>query len=53
MKVLFIGGTGNISAASSRLAIEKGWELYLLTRGNSFNIPVGAHILKADIKALN
>ena len=24
MKVLFIGGTGNISASVSRLAIEKG-----------------------------
>lgn len=34
MKVLFIGGTGNISAASSRLALDKGYELYLLNRGN-------------------
>jgi nucleoside-diphosphate-sugar epimerase len=33
MKVLFIGGTGNISSASSRLAVEKGIELYLLNRG--------------------
>ncbi len=49
MKVLFIGGTGNISSASSRLALEKGFDLYLLTRGNSHNIPKGAHILKADI----
>ena len=49
MKILFIGGTGNISAASSKMAIEKGWDLYLLTRGNSTLIPEGAHILKADI----
>ena len=49
MKILFIGGTGNISAASSRLAINKGCELYLLTRGNSIHVPDGAHILKADI----
>jgi len=49
MKILFIGGTGNISAACSRLAIKKGWELYLLTRGNSIHTPTGAHILKADI----
>ncbi|MCF8381464.1 MAG: SDR family oxidoreductase [Bacteroidales bacterium] len=34
MKILFIGGTGNISAASSRLALQKGYELYLLNRGN-------------------
>ena len=34
MKVLFIGGTGNISTACSRLAINKGYEVYLLNRGN-------------------
>lgn len=49
MKILFIGGTGNISTASSKMAIEKGWDVYLLTRGNSLHIPDGAHILKADI----
>lgn len=32
MKVLFIGGTGNISAAVSRLCIEQGIDLYLLNR---------------------
>ena len=35
MKVLFIGGTGNISAASSRLAIEKGIDLFHLNRGQT------------------
>ena len=49
MKVLFIGGTGNISSASSRLVIERGWDLYLLTRGNSSLTLEGAHILKVDI----
>jgi len=34
MKALFIGGTGTISAAISRLLLEQGWELYLLNRGN-------------------
>jgi nucleoside-diphosphate-sugar epimerase len=34
MKALFIGGTGTISAAISRLILEQGWELYLLNRGN-------------------
>ncbi|WP_297703946.1 NAD-dependent epimerase/dehydratase family protein [uncultured Eudoraea sp.] len=33
MKVLFIGGTGNISSASSRLAVSKGITLYHLNRG--------------------
>ena len=33
MKALFIGGTGIISSESSRLAVERGWELTLLHRG--------------------
>ena len=33
MKVLFIGGTGNISSASTRLAAERDIELTLLRRG--------------------
>jgi nucleoside-diphosphate-sugar epimerase len=34
MKVLFIGGTGTISAAISRQLLEAGHELYLLNRGS-------------------
>ena len=34
MKALFIGGTGTISTAISRLVLEQGWELYLLNRGS-------------------
>ena len=34
MKMLIIGGTGIISAAVSRRALELGWELTLLNRGN-------------------
>lgn len=49
MKVLFIGGTGNISSASSRLAIEKGIDLYHLNRGNSENRIVGAKKILGDI----
>lgn len=50
MKVLFIGGTGIISSASSELAIQKGIDLYLLTRGNSSRpAPQGAKLIKADI----
>lgn len=49
MKVLFIGGTGFISTAVSRMAIERGTELYLLNRGiRSSEIP-GAHQLTGDI----
>lgn len=54
MKVLFIGGTGLISTAVSKLAVEQGFELYLLNRGTRMeNIPAGAHIIKGDIKDLD
>ena len=49
MKVLFIGGTGNISRASSALAIQRGIDLYLLNRGNGSISMEGARNLKADI----
>jgi nucleoside-diphosphate-sugar epimerase len=48
MKVLFIGGTGNISSCVSKLAIGNGIELYHLNRG--YNSPVeGVNNLNADI----
>jgi len=51
MKVLFIGGTGIISSACSELAIQRGIELYLLTRGRSRRpIPAGAISLPGDIR---
>jgi nucleoside-diphosphate-sugar epimerase len=51
MKILFIGGTGVISSASSELVAERGDELYLLNRGESKRaMPKNAHILKADIR---
>ena len=34
MKVLFIGGTGNISTACSELALSSGIDLYILNRGS-------------------
>jgi NAD dependent epimerase/dehydratase family. len=50
MRALFIGGTGTISSAVSRLAVEKGWELYLLNRGNCpERVPAGAKVIKCDI----
>lgn len=38
MKALFIGGTGIISMAISKLLLQKGWDLYLLNRGNRNNV---------------
>jgi nucleoside-diphosphate-sugar epimerase len=49
MKVLFIGGTGLISSACTRLAVEQGMELFLLNRGHHPDLPRGALNLIADI----
>jgi nucleoside-diphosphate-sugar epimerase len=51
MKVLFIGGTGNISTACARLAADKGIELSLLTRGRSSGrVPERARLVPGDIR---
>jgi nucleoside-diphosphate-sugar epimerase len=51
MKVLFIGGTGVISSACSRLAVDRGIDLYLLNRGQTERpTPEGARILFGDIR---
>ncbi|MEQ9310437.1 MAG: SDR family oxidoreductase [Balneolaceae bacterium] len=49
MKVLFIGGTGNISTEVSKLAVSQGIDLYLLNRGSSGIIIPGAKTITADI----
>ena len=49
MKALFIGGTGLISTAVSKLAIERGWDLTLFNRGQHIHgIPEGANIVTVD-----
>ncbi len=49
MKALFIGGTGLISSAVSRLAVERGFELWLLNRGHRGEFfPKGARQVVAD-----
>ncbi|MBY9006384.1 MAG: SDR family oxidoreductase [Candidatus Lokiarchaeota archaeon] len=50
MKVLFIGGTGNISISCSRLALKKGIDLYLLNRGTRQVHLEGAKFITGDIK---
>ncbi|MCC6803926.1 MAG: SDR family oxidoreductase [Anaerolineae bacterium] len=49
MKVLFIGGTGNISVSVSKLAVERGFDLYLLNRGRQPVTIAGAKQITADI----
>lgn len=49
MDVLFIGGTGFISTAVSRLAVRMGMNLYLLNRGVRPTELAGVQHLAADI----
>jgi nucleoside-diphosphate-sugar epimerase len=52
MRVLFLGGTGEISAACSRRAAELGIEVHVLNRGRTTSrpLPAGVHVLKADVR---
>ena len=54
LRVLFIGGSGIISSACARLAVERGVDLYVLNRGASSNRPVPdeATQLRGDIRDL-
>jgi len=50
MKILFIGGTGTISMAITRLLASQNHELYLLNRGSrNSELPANVHHIKADI----
>ena len=50
MKILFIGGTGTISMAITRLLAQQGHELYLLNRGNrNTDLPDNVRTIIADI----
>ena len=52
LKVLFIGGSGTISSACTRLAVERGVDLYLLNRGSTSSRPVPDEVtlLRGDIR---
>ena len=52
LRVLFIGGSGVISSACSRVAVENGVELFVLNRGRSTTrpLPPGVTMLQADIR---
>src|SRR6202158_696157 len=50
MKILFIGGTGIISAASTVLAAQRGLDITLLSRGQHASVlPAGVKTLTADV----
>lgn len=50
MKVLFVGGTGIISSAVSRLAVTQGMELYHFSRGKSHRKIDGIKNITGDIR---
>lgn len=53
MHVLFIGGTGTISEAVSRIAVERGIDLTVMNRGNrSVDIPNAVTVLRGDVRNL-
>jgi len=40
MKILFIGGTGNISSACTKLALDEGFEVCHINRGIAKNLAI-------------
>lgn len=52
-KALFIGGTGTISTAITRLVASRDdWQLTLLNRGNRIEaVPEGVEVLQGDIRS--
>lgn len=51
MRVLFVGGTGNISTAATRLLAEREVDLTVLNRGQSdVLLPDGVQCIRADIR---
>ena len=53
MRVLFVGGTGVISAACAEAALARGLDLHILHRGQSrkFEVPTGASAMTGDLRA--
>ena len=50
MKILFIGGTGTISMAVTRLLAEQGHEIILLNRGSrNIELPENVRVIQCDI----
>ena len=52
LSILFIGGSGRISAACSQLAVERGIKLFVLNRGATHlrPLPPEATVLRGDIR---
>lgn len=52
LRILLIGGTGIISSAVTRLAVERGHDVAVLNRGSSATrpLPEGAELVQADVR---
>lgn len=52
-KILFIGGTGRLSWSCAEGALRKGFDVYVLNRGQNSTRPVpeGAHFLQGNARA--
>lgn len=48
MKVGIVGGTGNISQSIVRLLLAQGHEVICFNRGETANLPDGAHLIQGD-----
>jgi nucleoside-diphosphate-sugar epimerase len=55
MKVLFIGGTGNINSACTQLAADKGHEVLIVNRRRNpyAAVPEGVTVLTGDVRDRN
>ena len=53
LRVLFIGGSGVISSACAREAVDSGIDLYVLNRGQTTTrpLPTGVTQLRADVRS--
>ncbi len=50
MKALFVGGTGTISMAITKLLVEKGWDVFLINRGSrTAELPAEVNVINLDI----
>jgi nucleoside-diphosphate-sugar epimerase len=50
MRALIIGGTGTISTAVTSRALEIGFDVTILNRGNQKDVPEAVHQIHADVR---
>lgn len=53
VKILFIGGTGNISSSLTAMLVARGHEVHLLNRGKTLKhpLPQGVQVIAGDVYA--